>query len=153
MSTGRALRDALHRLIVAQGALDTVSRPCGATIALPHAYALLALRGGPLRVSDLAARLRIDRSNVSRLCARMEAAGEITRARDPADGRAWRLQLTPAGERAAEAVDASSARHFAAVADRLAAPAAVLQALHLLTLALDPHQEDPCAPASSRPSP
>lgn len=145
MGEGRALRDTIQRLIVAHGALDATRRPCGAPIALPHAYALLALRDGPLRVTDLAARLRIDRSNVSRLCARMEAAGELTRARDPADGRARQVRLTPQGERAAAAVDASSAAHFAEIVARLDAPAQVLAALHALITALEDHPEDPCA--------
>lgn len=132
----RALRDALRRLVVAQGVLDANRRPCGARLALPHAYALLALRDGPLRIHDLAQRLRIDRSNVSRLCARMEAAGELTRRVDPADARARRVHLTAAGEAAAAAVDRASAHHFGAVLERLEAPDAITAALDDLTAAL-----------------
>ena len=73
----RALRDALRRLMVEHGALDDSCRPCGAALSLPHAHALLELlvAPGPVTVSQLAQRLRIDRTNVSRLCARMEALG------------------------------------------------------------------------------
>lgn len=48
---------------------------------IPHAYALLELlhHGEPMTVSELAAHLAIDRTNVSRLCARMEEAGQLAR--------------------------------------------------------------------------
>lgn len=117
----RALRDGLRRLVVEHGALDEACRPCGAPLSLPHAHALLELRAasGPLRVSALAQRLRIDRTNVSRLCARLERLGELERTADPADGRARALALTPRGRARAAEVDRASVAHVGRLAAAL----------------------------------
>lgn len=122
MDDGRALRDALQKLFVAHGALSVTQRPCGAKLTLPHAYALMALlhHGGPMSVKTLASKLHIDRTNVSRLAARMESAGELQRTDDPSDGRSRRLSLTPKGTALARAVDTSSADHFGRLADLMA---------------------------------
>lgn len=114
----RRLRDALRKLMVEHGALDDSARPCGTPLSLPHAHALLELhaRGAPMSVSELAGRLRIDRTNVSRLCQRMEADGELLRCTDGEDGRVRLLRLTPQGEAAAARVDRASLAHFSRLA-------------------------------------
>jgi DNA-binding MarR family transcriptional regulator len=62
------------------------------------AYGLLALLqdAGPLRASDLVARLGLDKSTVSRQVASLVALGLVDRAADPEDGRAQ--VLTPSAE-------------------------------------------------------
>ncbi len=89
-----------------------------------------------MRVTELSAQLSIDRTNVSRLCARMEAAGDITRDEQPGDARAWRLVLSRRGERAAEAVDVASSAHFASILRLLPPSAAVVSALEALSEAM-----------------
>ena len=123
MDDARRLRDAVRRLIVEHGAFDEARRPRGTPMSTPHAWALLELlqHDQPLTVSELAERLNIDRTNVSRLCARMEADGELLRERDPQDARIRRLRLTPSGADLARSVDEASARHFARLSDALAA--------------------------------
>ncbi|MEO0322268.1 MAG: MarR family transcriptional regulator [Myxococcota bacterium] len=122
-STGarpRVLREAVRRLIAAHAALEPMRRPCGAVLTLPHAWTLLELKAEPgLTLTTLASRLNIDRSNVSRLCARLESEGELRREPCPDDGRALRLRLTAKGRRAAARVDRGSAQHFAVVWQRL----------------------------------
>lgn len=54
-------------------------------------------RGDAKRVSDIADQLRIDLSVASRQVAVLEASGWVTRATDPADGRARRLEATESG--------------------------------------------------------
>lgn len=51
----------------------------------------------PRRVSDLATCAGLDTSTVSRHVKALEDAGLLSRAEDPADRRAWRLEITPAG--------------------------------------------------------
>lgn len=65
------------------------------------AYGLLALLqdAGPLRASDLVARLGLDKSTVSRQISSLVALGLVDRAADPEDGRAQ--VLTPSAEGAA----------------------------------------------------
>ena len=62
------------------------------------AYGLLALLQdtGPLRASDLVARLGLDKSTVSRQVAKLVDLGLVDRAADPVDGRAH--VLTPSAE-------------------------------------------------------
>jgi DNA-binding MarR family transcriptional regulator len=62
------------------------------------AYGLLALLqdAGPLRASDLVARLGLDKSTVSRHVAHLVDLGLVDRAADPVDGRAQ--VLTPSAE-------------------------------------------------------
>ncbi len=134
-SKPRQLRDAVRRLIVAHGTLEEAKRPCGTPMSLPNAYALLALLDAnrAMTVSELAARLAIDRTNVSRLCARMEKAGELTRRIHPEDARAVALTLTARGKKLAARVDEASAGHFARLAKTLGGDASrVVEALELL---------------------
>jgi DNA-binding MarR family transcriptional regulator len=62
------------------------------------AYGLLALLQdtGPLRASDLVARLGLDKSTVSRQVAKLVDLGLVERTADPVDGRAQ--VLTPSAE-------------------------------------------------------
>ncbi|RBY81775.1 MarR family transcriptional regulator [Geodermatophilus sp. TF02-6] len=63
------------------------------------AYGLLALLedAGPLRASDLVARLGLDKSTVSRQVASLVDLGLVTREADPADGRAQVLRTSADG--------------------------------------------------------
>lgn len=63
------------------------------------AYGLLALLAdlGPLRASDLVARLGLDKSTVSRQVAALADLGLVSREADPADGRAQMLRPSPEG--------------------------------------------------------
>jgi DNA-binding MarR family transcriptional regulator len=57
---------------------------------------------GPLRTSELAERMGLDVSTVSRRIADLEQAGLVDRAPDPDDRRAHLLQITGAGTRLVE---------------------------------------------------
>ena len=54
-------------------------------------------RHGPLTPSELAEVERIKRPTATRIAATLESEGLITRAPDPADGRASLLNISPAG--------------------------------------------------------
>jgi DNA-binding MarR family transcriptional regulator len=61
---------------------------------------------GPVRLSDLAGRTRLDASTVSRHARQLEERGFLSRSEDPDDRRASRVTLSPDGERAlAEAME------------------------------------------------
>lgn len=139
VETARQLRDAVRQLVVSHAVMDATQRPCGAALSIPHAYALLELLQAPrgLTATELARRLSIDRTNVSRLVMRMERTGEVERRVDTRDGRAKTVALTARGVRLAEGVDRSSAEHFAALARALEQPDAVVHALRALVVAMD----------------
>jgi DNA-binding MarR family transcriptional regulator len=71
-------------------------RPFGLT---PAAFTVLGLldAAGGMRQVDLAARLLIDTSTMTRLIDRLERAGLAERNADPSDRRALRVMITPAG--------------------------------------------------------
>jgi DNA-binding MarR family transcriptional regulator len=54
-------------------------------------------REGPLTPSALADRERIQRPTATRVVARLEAAGLVTRTTDPSDRRVAHVAITPAG--------------------------------------------------------
>ena len=74
------------------------------------AFGLLALLqdSGPLRASDLVARLGLDKSTVSRQVASLVGLGLVDRSADPDDGRAQ--VLTPSEEGAARLAQIRDAR-------------------------------------------
>jgi DNA-binding MarR family transcriptional regulator len=74
------------------------------------AFGLLALLqdDGPLRASDLVARLGLDKSTVSRQVASLVGLGLVDRSADPDDGRAQ--VLTPSEEGAARLAQIRDAR-------------------------------------------
>jgi DNA-binding MarR family transcriptional regulator len=80
-------------------------------------YGLLALLHdtGPLRASDLVARLGLDKSTVSRQVAGLVALGLVDRAADPEDGRAQ--VLTPSAEGSARLARIRAARRARWAAD------------------------------------
>lgn len=66
-------------------------------IDIPPLY-VLGLEG-PARAGDLATALRVTRPTMSKQLGRLERAGLIERAADPADARATIVRLSPAGRR------------------------------------------------------
>lgn len=73
---------------------------------LPASYLLLLhLDGsGPQRAADLAEALDVDKGAISRQVAHLIALGLVSKAKDPDDGRALRLTLTPAARERLEEV-------------------------------------------------
>lgn len=116
----RALRDAIRRLIAAHATIRSPNGQNGDGGGSARAWALLELLDHEApSVSELAGRLALDRTNVSRLADRMGAAGELERCRLAEDKRARGLRLTPMGRELAQRVDASTAEPFVDVMEAL----------------------------------
>ncbi|MFD3374672.1 MULTISPECIES: MarR family winged helix-turn-helix transcriptional regulator [unclassified Streptomyces] len=64
----------------------------------------------PLRPGELAARLAVEASHVTRQVQQLEKGGYVTRVPDPDDRRAQRIQLTPAGQDAIDRIRIASCR-------------------------------------------
>ena len=115
-------------------------------------YGLLALLqdAGPLRASDLVARLGLDKSTVSRQVANLTTLGLVDRTADPDDGRAQ--VLTPSAEgstRLARIREARRARWEQDLADWPAADVATLGQLLGRFNRLGEAREAQAAPAES----
>jgi DNA-binding MarR family transcriptional regulator len=91
------LHGLLMDLVRATGLLLDQAVP-GQPVSLSQAFALHELdTDTPLSQRELAERLRLEKSSVSRLAAELERRGLLVRERDPANRRLYRLRLTDDG--------------------------------------------------------
>jgi len=87
--------------------------PCGQPISVAEAHALLEIGREPgITQNGLAARLRLEKSTVSRVAGMLERRGWIRRERDPSDARYVRLALTQRGMKANVRIAQSRREHF-----------------------------------------
>lgn len=106
----------MQRLFRDFGALAADTTPCGKPLPMAHAHALLVLLAhAELSQQELAAELRIDKSNVARLCAKMAEVGHVEQKPSATDGRSRIVSLTAAGKRLAREVDSASHARFGAL--------------------------------------
>lgn len=98
----------------------------GDKVMLPASYAqamvvLLSFyeREEPPTLTDLVELLNIDKSNVTRLCQRMQEAGHVLVRRDERDRRAKRLTLTEEGVKLAKIINRTSLERFGALLSAL----------------------------------
>jgi DNA-binding MarR family transcriptional regulator len=97
----------VHRELAAADVWDRLS---------PSEYGVLyALSTHPdgLRITELSDDALLTQAGISRLVARLEAAGLLERVADPSDGRASRIRLTEAGASAQRRVGLRHGHHVA----------------------------------------
>ena len=98
------LRRTLRRLVRLSGLLEPHDH-AGVRASTSEVFALGELiEAGTLSQQELAERLGLEKSTVSRLVAGMESRGWLSRTRDPANRRIYRLSLTGDGEAAAHRI-------------------------------------------------
>jgi len=96
--TPQRLHELLMDLVRAAGLLQPDHAVPGQPLTVSQAFALHELdRDVPLSQQDLAERLRLEKSSVSRLAADLERRGLLVRERDPDNRRLYRLRLTDQG--------------------------------------------------------
>jgi len=95
---------------------------------------------GPLRLNDLAARIGTSAPTASRTVDSLDDLGLVARETDPADRRAVRIELTPAGRRLVDERKARAAAAFEPAVGALAGPdrKQLLDLLARMTAALSP---------------
>jgi DNA-binding MarR family transcriptional regulator len=92
------LHELLMDVVRAAGLLQPDQTVAGHPISLSQAFALHELdTDTPLSQRELAERLRLDKSSVSRMAAEMQRKGLLVRERDPDNHRQYRLRLTDQG--------------------------------------------------------
>jgi DNA-binding MarR family transcriptional regulator len=96
--SGLAFQEHMVQLVRALGLHKPDETPCGQPISVGEAHALLEIsREAGITQNGLAARLRLEKSTVSRLAAMLERRGWVRRVRDQRDARFVRLHLTQRG--------------------------------------------------------
>ena len=95
---------------------------------------------GPLRLNDLAARIGTSAPTASRTVDILDDLGLVARETDPADRRAVRIELTPAGRRLVDERKARAAAAFEPAVGALTGPdrKQLLDLLARMTAALSP---------------
>lgn len=102
---GADLHELLLELVRSVGLLQVADVGRVGRLSLSEAFALHELDDGQgLAQQDIATRLRLDKSTVSRLVVGLEARGLLVRERDPNNRRIVRLSLTDAGREVHQAV-------------------------------------------------
>lgn len=117
--------------------------PCGKAVPIAEAHALLELsREARLNQQELAARLNLRKSTVSRLVSRLHQRGWIDRRKNPDDRRAFDVTLTSAGAGAAADLAVARGTKMSGVLSKipLSERAVVLGALETLIEAI--HEAD-----------
>jgi DNA-binding MarR family transcriptional regulator len=116
------LRSLVQRFIREIGLLAGDQTPCGKPLPVSHAHALMVLlehrrAGRKPTQQELGRVLRIDKSNVARLCRKMERAGQLVQEQGREDGRTRLLVLTERGARLASSVEQASRQRFQQLID------------------------------------
>lgn len=119
-AAGRAtevdLQERMIALIRAFGLHKPDETPCGKPVSVAEAHALMELsRAETLVQKELASRLRLQKSTVSRLVGMLEGRGWVERSRSSEDGRVVELRLTEGGRRTADNIAEARRAKFARV--------------------------------------
>lgn len=147
---GRLLREVARMYSRAQ---RVVADCCRTTSTQCHLLTELDRAGAPLPLSELGARLCLEKSWVSRAVEVMSARGLVSKEPNPADARSWLVTLTDTGRHTAAELNRTLDGHAEQLLTRLDASerAAVERTLALLLEAL---REDPsatcCLPVAGR---
>jgi DNA-binding MarR family transcriptional regulator len=108
-----ALQAQITAFIRAFGLHQPDQTPCGQMVPVSEAHALSELQQhGPLTQLELARRLRLEKSTVSRLVAQLHGRGWLRRGKRDGDGRLVWLELAAAGHQAALGLAAARAHRF-----------------------------------------
>ena len=144
------LRTAIHDFIRRFGLLEPSRTPCGQMLPVTQAHALMELRKSPgITHGNLADRLALSKSTISRMVARLEAQDRLTQQKDEKDRRIVRLRLTAKGKRLAQKINDRSLERFIGIIERLPGTmfAQVIESIDHLNLAtekpLDMEKEAP----------
>ncbi len=98
------------------------STSCGCSISVAQCHVLLEIEAfQPATTGDLAGKLGLDKSTLSRTVENLFAAGLVQRETDDADRRITRLSLTTKGEKACSGINRENDRFFASVFERIPA--------------------------------
>jgi DNA-binding MarR family transcriptional regulator len=135
----RQLQDRIQEFIRQFGLLDQEHTPCGRPMPTSQAHALQILgRVGIATQRELAGRLNLDESTVSRLVNQLVGRGWVDRAIDEHNRRQSRLALTGEGRAALDDIRDASAAKFRLIRERIPPDKGdqVLEALDILIAAI-----------------
>jgi len=114
------LESLLTDLLIEMGLQRADSVLPGLAVSLTEGWALVELnRVGAVHQQHIATRLQLEKSSASRLLAGLERRGWLTRERDPANRRYYRLALTAEGQAIADHIEEHLHERHAQILARL----------------------------------
>jgi len=139
------LQERMIALVRAFGLHKPDETPCGKPVSVAEAHAMMELsrEDGPLVQKEIAARLRLEKSTVSRLVGLLEGRGWVGRCRSARDGRAFEVSLTEAGRKGAAEIAGARRAKFARVLEAIPEEerGSVLEAMKTLEEAMNEGRE------------
>lgn len=106
------LRLTVQRFIRLFGALEQNVTPCGYNLSLSQVFSLQEIEERPLTIGELAERLLLERSSVSRLIDNLEKNGFVNRALNEENRREVLVSLTDKGQRSLQKVQEKSLQYY-----------------------------------------
>lgn len=139
------LRSNVQQFVRMFGLLDQSTTPCGFSLSVSQVMAMQELERQTLTVSDLAQRLQLERSSVSRLVDGLVKGGFLHREINEQNRREVLLSLTEKGIRSIEMVREQSLRYYHAILGNLTTEQQqpILQGFRTFTQALQTYKGEP----------
>ncbi|HZG15422.1 MAG TPA: MarR family transcriptional regulator [Candidatus Bathyarchaeia archaeon] len=109
------LRSAVQQFIRLFGILEQTETPCGFSMSLSQVFAMQELEKSSMSMKELAEKLRLERSSVSRLIDSLVKGGFVSRELNEQNRREVVLRLTEKGERSMETLREQSIRFYESI--------------------------------------
>lgn len=113
------LRDVVQQFIRSFGLLEQTKTPCGFSLSLSQVFALQELEKQRLTVTELAEKLQLERSSVSRLVDGLVKGGFVLREMNEKNRREVILSLTEKGTRSIQRVSDQSVNFYCSILNKL----------------------------------
>ncbi|WP_284637761.1 MarR family winged helix-turn-helix transcriptional regulator [Paenibacillus silviterrae] len=113
------LRYVMQQFIRSFGLLEQTKTPCGFSLSLSQVFALQELEKTTLTITELAARLQLERSSVSRLIEGLVKGGFVSRELNESNRREVVLTLTGKGKSSIHRVRDQSVAFYQSILARM----------------------------------
>ncbi|MFC5471235.1 MarR family winged helix-turn-helix transcriptional regulator [Cohnella suwonensis] len=113
------LRDTVQQFIRSFGLLEQTTTPCGFSMSLSQVFAIQELEKQTLTITELAERLRLERSSVSRLVDGLVKGGFVSRELNENNRREVLLDLTEKGTSSIRRVREQSVQFYNDILENL----------------------------------
>jgi len=109
------LRSAVQQFIRLFGVLEQTETPCGFSMSLSQVFAMQELEKSSMSMKELAEKLRLERSSVSRLIDSLVKGGFVSRELNEQNRREVILRLTEKGEMSMKTLREQSIRFYESI--------------------------------------
>ncbi|WNQ12182.1 MarR family transcriptional regulator [Paenibacillus aurantius] len=138
------LRSSVQNFVKLFGLLETNATPCGYPLSVSQVYALQELESNQLSITELASKLELERSSVSRLVDDLVKGGFVNRDINAANRREVILYLSEKGNKSIQQVRQRSVDFFRSLVEEFSDEdkELILGGFNKLTLALSRYRRN-----------